>query len=386
MCMWKERIGGFGEAQPDVDELIGLVVKESGVKKKNSKEKAASNTREILALYLLILGEARFAGMVTSLIANLNREDECYGVFASDPGKVDASLKLTSVCREDYPVKLSGLRRPWDCRDLHNEQTRQEQSGEMFFGQSLASGLPRFLVEAAIMNGDLNVGGELRVLDLCSAPGNKSLNLMCMPGKHDEVSLLMNDVNARRIGVLRNRLNGLGFQGGDENLMRVYGDKKIQLRLSQNNAVNQEVIGGQMDMFWECKKPQVVVADVPCNGGGRVFRHPRSGVMGLSDSVRDVKEELEIAKTGLSCLETGGVMVFSTCTPDPYANEYVVSRLLNDGKCRLLRVVNQDGEYLLPGVVGIDDSEFREFHDSVYRCCPNTMQIGFFAALFQKVK
>lgn len=144
-----------------------------------------------------------------------------------------------------------------------------------------------------------------RVLDLCAAPGGKTVRLAADMG--NQGFLLSNDINPKRIRALIKNIeisgitNAVVTNESPERLSRVYSDYFNK-----------------------------VLLDVPCSGEG-MFRKDPDAVKSWS---RYKSEELqglqrEIFDSAYRMLAPGGSMVYSTCTFNPEENEKNIAYFLN---------------------------------------------------------
>ena len=151
----------------------------------------------------------------------------------------------------------------------------------------------------------LQVAPEMRVLDLCAAPGSKTSQIAALMDNRG--MLVANDRSRKRLYRLREILQRQGATGVE--ILCGPGE-----RLGQTHA----------DCF------DRVLVDAPCSGEGR-FRLDRpirlsrwnmQEIRGLAK----LQEQLLIA--ALRCVRVGGLVVYSTCTFAPEENEFVLEKVL----------------------------------------------------------
>lgn len=158
-----------------------------------------------------------------------------------------------------------------------------------------------------------------RILDMCSAPGGKSLLAYELASSEEKAALVTScDISEAKLEKIRENAERLGIPCGD-------GDIPAGIKLSKRDAT--EFIGS------EAEKYDVVIADVPCSG---------LGVMGRKNDIKyNTTEEgaAALAKQGLKILTNAsryvnqnGRLIFSTCTINPEENERVVDAFLSSQK------------------------------------------------------
>ena len=144
-----------------------------------------------------------------------------------------------------------------------------------------------------------------RVLDLCAAPGGKTVRLAT--DMQNQGLLLSNDINPKRIKALIKNIeisgitNAVVTNESPEKLSRVY-----------ENFFNK------------------ILLDVPCSGEG-MFRKDSDAVKSWNKYKAEELQGLqrEIFDSAYRMLAPGGTMVYSTCTFNPEENEKNIAYFLN---------------------------------------------------------
>jgi 16S rRNA (cytosine1407-C5)-methyltransferase len=152
----------------------------------------------------------------------------------------------------------------------------------------------------------LQVEPEMRVLDMCAAPGSKTSQLAAL--MNNQGMLVANDRSRKRLYRLREILQTQGAT----NVEVLCGPGE---RLGQSHA----------DCF------DRVLVDAPCSGEGR-FRMDRPirlsrWRMQEIHTLAKLQEQLLVA--ALRCVCVGGIVVYSTCTFAPEENEFVIDKVLS---------------------------------------------------------
>ena len=142
-----------------------------------------------------------------------------------------------------------------------------------------------------------------RVLDLCAAPGSKSFGA-ALDGATEVHSF---DLHENKISLIRRGAETLGI----DNLTAAAQDAK---------TASPEKTG----VF-----PRVI-CDVPCSGFGVLAKKPDIRYKDVESAKGLPKIQREILEKAATCVENGGILVYSTCTVLPAENEELVNAFLAD--------------------------------------------------------
>ncbi len=143
-----------------------------------------------------------------------------------------------------------------------------------------------------------------RVLDLCAAPGGKSVfaSLALRPA-----FLLSNEVIGKRLAILRH------------NLGRCRIENAFTQRLDPRDLA--EKAPGAFD---------VVIVDAPCSGQSLLAKGIENpGAFHPATVKGNAKRQAGILTAAAQCVAPGGWMLYSTCTFSERENERVIGRLLD---------------------------------------------------------
>ena len=196
-----------------------------------------------------------------------------------------------------------------------------------FYLQEPSAMLPAYLLNPK--PGDL-------VLDLCAAPGGKSIQASLL--MQNEGLIISNDISKSRAFAIGENAERLG-RG---NLLITNND----FSLIYDKFIN------TFDK---------IILDAPCSGSG-MFR--KENKMQLDWSYQKVLKNAEIQKSLITMsydmLKPGGVMVYSTCSFSYEEDEEVVEHLLHNSEAELLDIPNSElfyknktnaiGVHLLPSI------------------------------------
>ena len=134
--------------------------------------------------------------------------------------------------------------------------------------------------------------GLRRVLDICSAPGGKTLMLREL--LKDEAELTAFDISAAR----------------QERTRENFARRNLSCRII---AGDPEQLRGKFDL---------VMADLPCSNSGVFRRRPDALWRFSTAALRDIgKVQQEILARAMDLTAPGGLLLISTCSIDPVENE-----------------------------------------------------------------
>ncbi len=150
----------------------------------------------------------------------------------------------------------------------------------------------------------LDVKKDMRVLDLCSAPGGKSAYIAQLMENCGEV--ISCDIHEHKLALIKNNLSRLGITNA-------------KVILNDATILREDFVGA-FDR---------VLADVPCSGLGVLRRKPDIR-LNKSPLANDelVKIQRQIFENASYYVKKGGKLVYSTCTVNRAENEDAVKEFL----------------------------------------------------------
>ncbi|CAE7207671.1 NSUN2 [Symbiodinium sp. CCMP2456] len=225
-----------------------------------------------------------------------------------------------------------------DDRTLKQEQREAPDAPLARLGRWLSRRAPEGLVSrqevvSAVPVALLGVEPGHAVLDVCAAPGSKTLQAIekvCPAGDDTAGAVIANELSAMRARVLARRCALLGAAAG-------------AVAVVQHKA---QVFPGP-GLF------DRIICDVPCSGDGTMRKHPEKWRSWSPHLGRELHaRQLQIALRGLALLQVGGQMTYSTCSFNPLENEAVVASLLcrTGGAVVLKRPPALEGLPVRPGL------------------------------------
>lgn len=145
------------------------------------------------------------------------------------------------------------------------------------------------------------------VLDLCAAPGGKTMH---MAERMTEGKLTSCDIYEHKISLLKKEAKRLGLN-------------KIDFILNDALKMNKDFVN----------KFDKVLIDVPCSGSGIISRKPE---IKYQVDLKEMKElnqkQIKILDNAKEYVKSGGLLVYSTCSILKLENEYILKSFLEENE------------------------------------------------------
>jgi 16S rRNA C967 or C1407 C5-methylase (RsmB/RsmF family) len=199
-----------------------------------------------------------------------------------------------------------------------------------------------------------------RILDLCAAPGNKTMQIAL--AMDDRGTLIANDWRSDRISVLRMHASRLGL----------------------SNIATTVAHGAQL------KAPTAwfdrVLVDVPCSCEGTSRKHPSILAHEIpAGTILHGGVQIALLKKAVELCRPGGRIVYSTCTFRPEENEYVVDRVIGQDTKLRIKPVELPGWQWQAGLTAWGEQEFSPQLAHTLRIWPHQNDSGgFYIAVLEK--
>ena len=226
--------------------------------------------------------------------------------FLEAPYKTAIRLNTTKTSIEDFKAiiqeynwKLEPI--PWNPEgffiqtpdDISLGKHILHQAG-YFYVQDASSQLPVTL---------LDINGAKVILDMCSAPGSKTTQLLNMTDH--KALIIANEPSGSRLSAMTTNLARLG---------------------SSNIIATQKQ--GQYFGKYLSNTFDIILLDAPCSGDGMMKRDRKIlNAWTPEDSLFRSKIQKQLILSAFEALKPNGQMVYSTCTFSPYENEDVIDHL-----------------------------------------------------------
>ncbi len=167
------------------------------------------------------------------------------------------------------------------------------------------------------------------VIDVCAAPGGKSINAGISVGKSGKV--YSRDVSDYKAGLIEDNIKRLGIDN-------------IVVQVHDALEKDTSMVG----------KADVVIADLPCSGLGIIGRKPDIKYNTDKDKLDSlVKLQREILSVVYDYVKPGGVLMYSTCTINSEENEANA-----DWICDTFGYEKEEYRQMLPDIEGKTDGFF----------------------------
>ncbi|HXP82869.1 MAG TPA: 16S rRNA (cytosine(967)-C(5))-methyltransferase RsmB [Verrucomicrobiae bacterium] len=298
----------------------------------------------IVERWLRIFGEER----TRSLLQANNRVPVLSGYLLDPQRREDSNLSLQLTGCHIQPGRL--LRDAWVLEGGNPAASEAVRSSWVAI-QDEASQAVAGLVAADPGNS---------VLDLCAAPGGKTMLLARAAEAQGQV--VAADLHANRVRAMQERFE-----------------------LASVRNVETVVLDGSQPLPFERLFDRILV-DVPCSGTGTLARHPEIRWKLRAEDLKDLHDrQALLLRNALPHLAPHGRLVYSTCSLEPEENEFVVREVLGgfgddfrvaDPRSAIESVLRESVDL---ESVACADGFFRTFP-------PEHGTDGFFAAMIERQK
>ncbi len=178
-----------------------------------------------------------------------------------------------------------------------------------------------------------------RVLDVCAAPGGKSMHIL----ETANVDLTAVDVDGERLGKVKQNLQRLG-----QTARLLVGD------------------GKETKTWWDGQPYDRILLDAPCSATGVIRRHPDIKILRRAEDINALVElQSQILDAVWLLLKPGGMLLYATCSVLPRENSEQITAFVE--KCLDATLVSIPvsikanwghasgaGRQILPGENGMD--------------------------------
>lgn len=229
--------------------------------------------------------------------------DECEALLGSLQDLSPTSIRL-------HPTKSNGLFNDHE-KILWEENGRYLETRPVFTLDPLFQCGSYYVQEASSMfvgfalKQLIDLSENVKILDLCAAPGGKSTQLLSLINQ--ESLVVSNEIIPNRNKILQHNI----IKWGNPNSI-----------ITQNNATDFR----KSKMLFD-----VIVVDAPCSGEG-LFRKDEAAKdeWSLENVSKCSVRQTEILDEVIECLKPNGILIYSTCTFEPAENDDQINRLIRE--------------------------------------------------------
>ncbi len=169
----------------------------------------------------------------------------------------------------------------------------------------------------------LKVEDNTNILDLCSAPGGKSISIT-LKNRYKNLNIIANDLSFSRIKEMEKNIERLGLS----NIILVNNDFEKVYKYYLNTF-------------------DYIILDAPCSGSG-MFR--KNNLVKEDWSIKKVNHfssiQSKLINIAYKMLKEGGTLVYSTCSYSYEENEKIILDFLKDhSNMELINLPHIQGEY-----------------------------------------
>ena len=228
-----------------------------------------------------------------------------------------------------------------------------------YYIQELASMLPVISLQSK---------QEETILDLCSAPGSKTTQLASE--MKNTGTIIANEISLGRIKILTSNLERCGVTN------TIITRKDGVAFCNRIKKYNQEF------------KFSKILVDAPCSGEGTLRSSLKTYVMWNIKTIQNLPRiQKQLVLSAFEILESGGKLIYSTCTHAPEENEGVVDFILKElgDKIKLEKI-----SLPIKTREGLTNWNNEKFSSEVKKCAriypQDNNTEGFFIAKFRKME
>ncbi len=229
------------------------------------------------------------------------------------PNDFEKILASNTVKKDTFVRKVNTLSKPEDFKqvaefdDLYIYQgsaivNHDDFKQKNIIIQDLGSYLVGKLVDAK---------DEEEVLDLCAAPGNKTMHI----AKTAKL-VVANELHAHRAALIEDNKSKHNVQN---------------ITVINSDASSAEELGQALESKELPITYHKILIDAPCSGWGVIKSKPEIKYNHTQNDVEAIKNiSVEIVRNSIKYLKPGGQLIFSTCTLNREENDYLIQELLEE--------------------------------------------------------
>ena len=240
-------------------------------------------------------------------------------------------------------------------------KTRQHLTGQ-FYIQEVAAALPANILKS-LFDQEKSPEHPIKILDVCAAPWGKTAQLADYLLKHKIPGIVRgNDIDAKRLSTWATNIQRCGL----------YNTVASKLDGSQ--------IGNLYPEFFDA-----ILVDAPCSGEGTGFKSDAAYKRRTQESINKIVGLQEhIVTSAIKACKVWGLVIYSTCTLNPFENEIQIKKLL-EKYGDTLEILPIDVTNKKPGIQLADQKTHWLAVEKMLRCRPHIHHTwGFFVCAMRK--
>lgn len=151
----------------------------------------------------------------------------------------------------------------------------------------------------------LDLKPDLKVLDMCAAPGGKTTHIA--EKMHDQGEVFAHDIHAHKIKLIEKNAQRLGLSS----IQAKSGDSR------------------KLDSVYELASFDRILVDAPCSGFGVVRRKPEIKYVKTADDLKGLLDiQAALLDTAKKLIKDDGLIIYSTCTVEYDENRGMIDNFL----------------------------------------------------------
>lgn len=292
------------------------------------------------------------SAFIRSLIENYNIEGEEF-IKSHESGEQLTSIRLNNFKPSDLFNTANAI--PWCSTGRYLDERPAFTADPLFHAGCYYVQEASSMFLEQVLKHSTDLSSNLKVLDLCAAPGGKSTLISSLINK--DSLLLSNEIIKTRVPVLADNLTKWG---------------PANTFVSNNDPRDFKRLGAYFD---------IVIADAPCSGSG-MFRKDPAAINEWSESAVLLcsQRQQRILADIYPALKQNGTLIYSTCSYSKQENEDI-----SDWLCDTFGLVSV--QVPLEKDWGIEETLSDKHKCYGYRFYPHKVKgEGFFIACFRKTE
>jgi 16S rRNA (cytosine967-C5)-methyltransferase len=261
-------------------------------------------------------------------------------IIAANNHQAPMTLRVNALrsSRDSYIAQLADA-------EIQCSETPYSTTGILLAAATDVSQLPEFATGAVSVQDEaaqlaaplLMLKPGQTVLDACCAPGGKTCHIA--ESAPDLAKLVAVDLEPRRLTRVEENLQRLGLEA--------------------------EIIAadaGDLQQWWDGQRFDRILIDAPCSASGVIRRHPDIKILRKPADIAKLSAiQLQLVNQLWQTLNTGGILLYATCSVLPDENDQVIRQFLAANADASLLTIEADwgtktdcGRQLFPKINGND--------------------------------